>query len=73
MGEDTLKNFKHFFIKLRGNYARHNFVIFYNLAKKYGHKFPELTAAQAMHETSNGASPSGKNNYLGFESVSLIS
>jgi hypothetical protein len=45
----------------------HNFVIFYNLAKKYGHKFPELTAAQAMHETSNGASPSGKNNYLGFE------
>ena len=45
----------------------HNFVIFYNLAKKYGHKFPELTAAQAMHETLNGASPSGKNNYLGFE------
>ena len=45
----------------------HNFVIFYNLAKKYGHKFPELTAAQAMEETLNGASPSGKNNYLGFE------
>ena len=45
----------------------HNFVIFYNLAKKYGHKFPELTAAQAMHETLNGASPSGKNNYLGLE------
>ena len=45
----------------------HNFPIFYKLAKEAGHKFPELTAAQAMEETGNGKSPSGKNNYLGLK------
>ena len=44
-----------------------NFPIFYKLAKEAGHKFPELTAAQAMLETGNGESPSGKNNYLGLQ------
>ena len=44
-----------------------NFPIFYKLAKEAGHKFPELTAAQAMQETGNGASPSGRNNYLGLQ------
>ena len=37
-----------------------NFPIFYKLAKEAGHKFPELTAAQAMQETGNGESPSGR-------------
>ena len=45
----------------------HNFPIFYKLAKEAGHKFPELTAAQAMEETGNGDSPSGRNNYLGLK------
>jgi len=45
----------------------HNFPIFYKLAKEAGHKFPELTAAQAMEETGNGESPSGRNNYLGLK------
>lgn len=50
-----------------------NFPIFYKLAKEAGHKFPELTAAQAMLETGNGESPSGKNNYLGLQaSISQI-
>ena len=44
-----------------------NFPIFYKLAKEAGHKFPELTAAQAMQETGNGESPSGRNNYLGLQ------
>ena len=46
-----------------------NFPIFYKLAKEAGHKFPEVTAAQAMLETSNGASPSAVNNYLGLKAT----
>ena len=46
-----------------------NFPIFYKLAKEAGHKFPEVTAAQAMLETSNGADPSAVNNYLGLKAT----
>ena len=46
-----------------------NFPIFYKLAKEAGHKFPEVTAAQVMLETSNGASPSAVNNYLGLKAT----
>ena len=46
-----------------------NFPVFYKLAKDAGHKFPEVTAAQVMLETSNGASPSATNNYLGLKAT----
>ena len=46
-----------------------NFPIFYKLAKEAGHKFPEVTAAQVMLETSNGADPSAVNNYLGLKAT----
>jgi len=46
-----------------------NFPLFYKLAKDAGHKFPEVTAAQVMLETSNGASPSATNNYLGLKAT----
>ena len=46
-----------------------NFPIFYKLAKEAGHKFPEVTAAQVMLETSNGANPSAVNNYLGLKAT----
>ncbi len=46
-----------------------NFPVFYKLAKDAGHKFPEVTAAQVMLETSNGADPSATNNYLGLKAT----
>ena len=46
-----------------------NFPVFYKLAKDAGHKFPEVTAAQVMLETSNGANPSATNNYLGLKAT----
>ena len=46
-----------------------NFPIFYKLAKEAGHKFPEVTAAQVMLETSNGADPAAVNNYLGLKAT----
>jgi hypothetical protein len=46
-----------------------NFPIFYKLAKEAGHKFPEITAAQVMLETSNGADPSAVNNFLGLKAT----
>ncbi len=46
-----------------------NFPIFYKLAKEAGHKFPEITAAQVMLETTNGADPSAVNNYLGLKAT----
>ena len=46
-----------------------NFPVFYKLAKDAGHKFPEVTAAQVMLETSGGATPSATNNYLGLKAT----
>jgi len=46
-----------------------NFPVFYKLAKDAGHKFPEITAAQVMLETSGGARPSATNNYLGLKAT----
>ena len=46
-----------------------NFPVFYKLAKDAGHKFPEVTAAQVMLETSNGSDPSAINNYLGLKAT----
>jgi len=46
-----------------------NFPVFYKLAKDAGHKFPEITAAQVMLETSGGATPSATNNYLGLKAT----
>ena len=46
-----------------------NFPVFYKLAKDAGHKFPEVTAAQIMLETSNGSDPSAVNNYLGLKAT----
>jgi|TARA_B100000073_G_scaffold143791_1_gene118334 LysM repeat protein len=49
---------------------KHNFQVIYNLAKKAGIKFPELVAAQAMHESSHGDNRSSENNFLGLKATS---
>ena len=48
---------------------KHNFQVIYNLAKKAGIKFPELVAAQAMHESSHGDNRSSENNFLGLKAT----
>jgi LysM repeat protein len=48
---------------------KHNFQVIYNLAKKAGIKFPELVAAQAMHESSHGDDRSSENNFLGLKAT----
>ena len=47
----------------------HNFKVIYNLAKEMGIKFPELVAAQAMHESTYGDNRSSENNFLGLKAT----
>ncbi len=47
----------------------HNFKVIFNLAKAAGIKFPELVAAQAMHESTWGDNKSSENNFLGIKAT----
>ena len=48
---------------------KHNFQVIYDLAIKAGIKFPELVAAQAMHESTYGDNRSSENNFLGLKAT----
>mgnify|MGYP003132775379 CR=1 FL=1 len=47
----------------------HNFKVIFDLAKAEGIKFPELVAAQAMHESTWGDDKSSENNFLGIKAT----
>jgi len=47
----------------------HNFKVILDLAKAEGIKYPELVAAQAMHESAYGDKKSSKNNFLGIKAT----
>ena len=47
----------------------HNFKVILELAKAEGIKYPELVAAQAMHESAYGDKKSSENNFLGLKAT----
>jgi len=47
----------------------HNFKVILDLAKAEGIKYPELVAAQAMHESAYGDKKSSENNFLGIKAT----
>ena len=47
----------------------HNFKVIFDLAKAEGIKYPELVAAQAMHESAYGDKKSSENNFLGIKAT----
>ncbi len=47
----------------------HNFKVILDLAKAEDIKYPELVAAQAMHESAYGNKKSSKNNFLGIKAT----